>query len=162
MKNAPPFCSFIKKLYLCSKMSCTSKQITQVCRNQNSCQLITSFFNFPHKLFILSGLWDYSKNTKYLLLKGLFNTISTIKKEINSTLLFINLSHHRTCRLIYESFILYTYCVELYLFCIHPANRHFFPIFRIRLIASERKLLFRYLTTKDTEKYFFLVVFSYG
>ena len=56
MKNAPSFCSFIKKLYLCSKMSCTSMQITQVCRNQNSCQLITSFFNFPHKLFILSGL----------------------------------------------------------------------------------------------------------
>lgn len=45
-----------KKLYLCSKMSCTSMQITQVCRNQNSCQLITSFLNFPHKLFILSGL----------------------------------------------------------------------------------------------------------
>ena len=65
MKNAPPFCSFIKKLYLCSKMSCTSMQITQVCRNQNSCQLITSFLNFPHKLFILSGLWDYSKNTYY-------------------------------------------------------------------------------------------------
>ena len=62
MKNAPSFCSFIKKLYLCSKMSCTSMQITQVCRNQNSCQLITSFLNFPHKLFILSGLWDYSKN----------------------------------------------------------------------------------------------------
>ena len=56
MKSAPPFCSFIKKLYLCSKMSCTSMQITQVCRNQNSCQLITSFLNFPHKLFILSGL----------------------------------------------------------------------------------------------------------
>ena len=56
MENAPPFCSFIKKLYLCSKMSCTSMQITQVCRNQNSCQLITSFLNFPHKLFILSGL----------------------------------------------------------------------------------------------------------
>ena len=56
MKNAPSFCSFIKKLYLCSKMSCTSMQITQVCRNQNSCQLITSFLNFPHKLFILSGL----------------------------------------------------------------------------------------------------------
>lgn len=66
MKSAPPFCSFIKKLYLCSKMSCTSMQITQVCRNQNSCQLITSFLNFPHKLFILSGLWDYSKNTIYL------------------------------------------------------------------------------------------------
>ena len=118
-------------------------------------------------LYYFKCLWiEFSlfkcKNTKYLLLKGLFNTISTIKKEINSTLLFINLSHHRTCRLIYESFILYTYCVELYLFCIHPANRHFFPIFRIRLIASERKLLFRYLTTKDTEKYFFLVVFSYG
>ena len=62
-ENVPPFCSFIKKLYLCSKMSCTSMQITQVCRNQNSCQLITSFLNFPHKLFILSGLWDYSKNT---------------------------------------------------------------------------------------------------
>ena len=56
MKSAPPFCSFIKKLYLCSMMSCTSMQITQVCRNQNSCQLITSFLNFPHKLFILSGL----------------------------------------------------------------------------------------------------------
>ena len=56
MKNAQPFCSFIKKLYLCSKMSCTSMQITQVCRNQNSCQLITSFLNFSHKLFILSGL----------------------------------------------------------------------------------------------------------
>ena len=56
MKNAPSFCLFIKKLYLCSKMSCTSMQITQVCRNQNSCQLITSFLNFPHKLFILSGL----------------------------------------------------------------------------------------------------------
>ena len=56
MKSAPSFCSFIKKLYLCSKMSCTSMQITQVCRNQNSCQLITSFLNFPHKLFILSGL----------------------------------------------------------------------------------------------------------
>ena len=56
MENAPPFCSFIKKLYLCSKMSCTSMQITQVCRNQNSCQLITSFLNIPHKLFILSGL----------------------------------------------------------------------------------------------------------
>lgn len=62
MKNAPSFCSFIKKLYLCSKMSCTSMQITQVCRNQNSCQLITSLLNFPHKFFILSGLWDYSKN----------------------------------------------------------------------------------------------------
>ena len=56
MKNAPSFCSFIKKLYLCSKMSCTSMQIMQVCRNQNGCQLITSFLNFPHKLFILSGL----------------------------------------------------------------------------------------------------------
>ena len=56
MKKALPFCSFIKKLYLCSKMSCTSMQITQVCRNQNSRQLITSFLNFPHKLFILSGL----------------------------------------------------------------------------------------------------------
>ena len=56
MKNAPSFCSFIKKLYLCSRMSCTSMQIMQVCRNQNSCQLITSFLNFPHKLFILSGL----------------------------------------------------------------------------------------------------------
>lgn len=56
MKNAPPFCSFIKKLYLCSKMSCTSMQITQVCRNKNSCQLITSFSNIPHKHFILSGL----------------------------------------------------------------------------------------------------------
>ena len=56
IKNVPPFCSFIKKLYLCSKMSCTSMQITQVCRNPNSCQLITSFLNFPHKLFILSGL----------------------------------------------------------------------------------------------------------
>jgi len=55
-EKTPPFCSFIKKLYLCSKMSCTSMQITQVCRNQNSCQLITSFLNFPHKLFILSGL----------------------------------------------------------------------------------------------------------
>ena len=66
MKNAPSFCLFIKKLYLCSKMSCTSMQITQVCRNQNSCQLITSFLNFPHKLFILSGLWDYSKNILYL------------------------------------------------------------------------------------------------
>ena len=66
MKNAPSFCSFIKKLYLCSKMSCTSMQITQVCRNQNSCQLITSFLNFPHKLFILSGLWDYSKNSFFL------------------------------------------------------------------------------------------------
>ena len=67
MKNTPPFCSFIKKLYLCSKMSCTSMQIMQVCRNQNSCQLITSFLNFPHKLFILSGLWDYSKNIDYSL-----------------------------------------------------------------------------------------------
>lgn len=67
MKNAPSFCSFIKKLYLCSKMSCTSMQITQVCRNQNSCQLITSFLNFPHKLFILSGLWDYSKYMYYIL-----------------------------------------------------------------------------------------------
>ena len=66
MKNTPSFCSFIKKLYLCSKMSCTSMQITQVCRNQNSCQLITSFLNFPHKLFILSGLWDYSKYRYYL------------------------------------------------------------------------------------------------
>ena len=56
MKKTPPFCSFIKKLYLCSKMSCTSMQIMQVCRNQNSFQLITSFLNFPHKLFILSGL----------------------------------------------------------------------------------------------------------
>ena len=56
MKNAPPFCSFIKNLYLCSKMSCTSMQITQVCRNQNGCQLITSFSNIPHKHFILSGL----------------------------------------------------------------------------------------------------------
>ena len=56
MKIAPSFCSFIKKLYLCSKMSCTSMQITHVCRNQNCCQLITSFLNFPHKLFILSGL----------------------------------------------------------------------------------------------------------
>ena len=56
MKNAPPFCSFIKKLYLCSKMSCTSMQITQVYRNQNSCQLITSFSNIPRKHFILSGL----------------------------------------------------------------------------------------------------------
>lgn len=56
MKSSPPFCPFIKKLYLCNTMSCTSKQITQVCRNQNSCQLITSFLNFPHKLFILSGL----------------------------------------------------------------------------------------------------------
>jgi hypothetical protein len=56
MKSAPPFCSFIKKLYLCSKMSCTSMQIMQVCRNQNSCQLITLFLDFPHKLFILSGL----------------------------------------------------------------------------------------------------------
>ncbi len=56
MKIAPSFCLFIKKLYLCSKMSCTSMQITQVCRNQNSCQLITSFLNFPLKLFILSGL----------------------------------------------------------------------------------------------------------
>ena len=65
MKIAPSFCSFIKKLYLCSKMSCTSMQITQVCRNQNSCQLITSFLNFPHKLFILSGLWDYSKYSHY-------------------------------------------------------------------------------------------------
>ena len=64
MKNALSFCSFMKKLYLCSKMSCTSMQITQVCRNQNSCQLITSFLNFPHKLFILSGLWDYSKYIK--------------------------------------------------------------------------------------------------
>ena len=63
-EKTPPFCSFIKKLYLCSKMSCTSMQITQVCRNQNSCQLITSFLNFPHKLFILSGLWDYSKNNE--------------------------------------------------------------------------------------------------
>ena len=67
MKKAPPFCSFIKKLYLCSKMSCTSMQITQVCRNQNSCQLITSFLNFPHKLFIISGLWDYSKNNSLFL-----------------------------------------------------------------------------------------------
>lgn len=56
MKNALSFCSFIKKLYLCSKMSCTSMQITQVCRNQNSCQLITSFSNIPHIYFILSGL----------------------------------------------------------------------------------------------------------
>ena len=54
MKNAPSFCSFIKKLYLCSKMSCTSMQITQVCRNKNSCQLITSFLNFPHKLLFLA------------------------------------------------------------------------------------------------------------
>ena len=54
MKNALPFCSFIKKLYLFSKMSCTSMQITQVCRNQNSCQLITSFLNFPHKLLFLA------------------------------------------------------------------------------------------------------------
>ena len=45
-----------KKLYLCSKMSCTSMQIMQVYRNQNSCQLITSFLNFSHKLFVLSGL----------------------------------------------------------------------------------------------------------
>ena len=56
MKNVHSFCSFIKKLYLCSKMSCTSMQIKQVCRNQNGCQLITSFLIFPHKLFILSGL----------------------------------------------------------------------------------------------------------
>ena len=48
--------SFIKKLYLCYKMSCTSMQIMQVPRNQNSCQLITSFLDFPHKLFILSEL----------------------------------------------------------------------------------------------------------
>ena len=45
-----------KKLHLCSKMSCTSMQITQVFRNQNCCQLITSFLNFPHKIFILIGL----------------------------------------------------------------------------------------------------------
>lgn len=54
MKNAPSFCSFIKKLYLCSKMSCTSMQTTQVCRNQSSCQLITSFLSFPHKLLFLA------------------------------------------------------------------------------------------------------------
>ena len=52
-----------KKVVPLFQDECTSMQITQVCRNQNSCQLITSFLNFPHKLFILSGLWDYSKNT---------------------------------------------------------------------------------------------------
>ena len=78
MKNAPSFCLFIKKLYLCSKMSCTSMQITQVCRNQNSCQLITSFLNFPHKLFILSGLWDYSKYSVFFLMSQ--SNLATRKK----------------------------------------------------------------------------------
>ena len=45
-----------KKVVPLFQDECTSMQITQVCRNQNSCQLITSFLNFPHKLFILSGL----------------------------------------------------------------------------------------------------------
>lgn len=35
----------------------------QVYRNQNSCLLITSFYDNPNKLFILSGLDDSSKNT---------------------------------------------------------------------------------------------------
>ena len=61
MKKAPLFCSFIKKLYLCSKMSCTSMQITQVCRNQNGCQLITPFIENLHKLLIFSELCNPPK-----------------------------------------------------------------------------------------------------
>ena len=55
-----------KKVVPLFQDECTSMQIMQVCRNQNSCQLITSFLNFPHKLFILSGLCDYSKNIYYI------------------------------------------------------------------------------------------------
>ena len=38
-----------------------------------------------------------------------------------------------------------------FLFCTHPAKRHFFPIFGIRPIVLERELLFGHLTTKVTE-----------
>ena len=56
---------FRKKIVPLHKVSCTSTQLMQVCRNQNGCQLVTSFFDDPHKLFILSGLCDSFKNNLY-------------------------------------------------------------------------------------------------
>jgi len=66
-RNPTEFWRFRKNCYLCSKMSCTSMQIMQVCRNQNGCQLVTPSPENPHKLLIFSGLCDYSKDSHYLL-----------------------------------------------------------------------------------------------
>ncbi|CUP49115.1 Uncharacterised protein [Parabacteroides distasonis] len=67
LKETPTeFWWFRKNCYLCSKMSCTLMQITQVCRNQNGCQPVTPFFENPHKLLIFSGLCDSSKDSIYM------------------------------------------------------------------------------------------------
>lgn len=55
------FWQFRKICYLGRKMSCISMQITQVCRNQNGCQLITPFIENLHKLLIFSELCNPPK-----------------------------------------------------------------------------------------------------
>lgn len=59
MKSSPSFCLFLKKLYLCIKMSCTSMPIMQVCRNQNGCQLVILFSSIPNNRLILRQLQFY-------------------------------------------------------------------------------------------------------
>lgn len=57
-------------------------QITQVCRNQNGCQLVTPFFEIPRKLLIFSGLCDYSKDSIYLYITGETSPLKTWENMI--------------------------------------------------------------------------------
>ena len=56
---------FRKKVVPLHKVSCTSTQLMQVCRNQNGCQLVTSFFDDPHKLLFLADYVILSKINLY-------------------------------------------------------------------------------------------------
>lgn len=61
-ENSTEFWRFDNICYLCVKDELYIMQNTQVCRNQNSRQLVTPFFDDPHKFLIISGLLDFPKD----------------------------------------------------------------------------------------------------
>lgn len=62
------FCMFRKKSYLYIKWVAHQRNWCQVCRNQNGCQLVTSFFDDPHKLLFLA---DYVILSKIISILGI-------------------------------------------------------------------------------------------
>ena len=53
MKSAPPFCSFIKKLYLCASVVISLVQNNKELWNRNGCHLVTQFSSNPNNRLIL-------------------------------------------------------------------------------------------------------------
>ncbi|MBQ7941897.1 MAG: hypothetical protein IJ328_05765 [Muribaculaceae bacterium] len=53
----------------------------------NGFQLIASSLNIPHKHFILSGLWDYSKNNHYKLREAADRENLSLNNYVESVLM---------------------------------------------------------------------------